>query len=278
MTGTPDEVGAPQTERAGRPTGVRPRAAEADPAMRAVGVAEPREVPGQRRIVTFARTDLRLQDKDARAIARYGDTYLVPVRREVAATSIDPALRFDHEQVFGHVQPLVVEIGSGSGDAVVAGAQAWPDHDVLGMEVYRPGLFDMLRKVGSRGLDNVRLLEADAVHAFETYLPEGSVTEVWTFFPDPWPKTKHHKRRLVAPAMADLVAKALAPGGRWRLATDWEDYAEQMMAVLTEHPAFENAHGEGGWAPRFDVRPLTRFERRGMAAGRTIRDLTFTRV
>lgn len=246
--------------------------------LRAVGVAQPREFPGQRRIVTFARTDLRLQDKDARALARYGDTYLVPVQREVAATSIDPSLRFDHEGLYGHVRPLVVEIGSGSGDAVVAGAEAWPDHDILGIEVYRPGLFDMLRKVGSRGLDNVRLLEADAVHAFESYLPEGGVEEVWTFFPDPWPKSRHHKRRIVAPAMADLVARVLRPGGRWRLATDWEDYAEQMVEVLEAHPSFENACGAGQFAPRFDVRPMTRFERRGVAAGRVIRDLTYTRV
>ena len=113
---------------------------------------------------------------------------------------------------------------------------------------------------------------ADAVPVFETLLPAGSVREVWTFFPDPWPKTKHHKRRIVQPAFASLVARVLEPGGLWRLATDWSDYAESMLEVLDAHPDFE-----GGEVERFDVRPMTRFERRGIAAGRSIHDLTYRR-
>lgn len=247
---------------------------EGDPAERAytVGLGEPLPHKGARRIVSFARTDARLQDKDARALERYGDAYLLEVPRDAARTDVDPAARLDPAAVWGRVAPLIVEVGAGSGDATVAGAAAYPDHDLLSLEVYRPGLYDMLRKVGSRGLTNVRLLEADAVPAFETLLPAGSVREVWTFFPDPWPKTKHHKRRIVQPAFASLVARVLEPGGLWRLATDWSDYAESMREVLDAHPDLE-----GGEAERFDVRPMTRFERRGIAAGRSIHDLTYRR-
>ncbi|GMA20085.1 tRNA (guanosine(46)-N7)-methyltransferase TrmB [Arsenicicoccus piscis] len=269
------------TEPGGRSVGL-------DAQERSVGVAEPLPGGRGRRIVSFARTDARLQPKDARAIERYGSAHLLDVDRAEARTSVAPSARLDAGAVFGRVAPLVVEIGCGSGDAVVAAAEAHPDWNVLGVEVYRPGLWDMLRKVGSRGLDNVRLLEADAVPVCETWLPEGSVRELWTFFPDPWPKKRHHKRRLVSPAFARLAARVIEPGGLWRLATDWSDYGEQMREVLDGSSEFVNVHGGSGGsgydavgagaAPRFEGRPLTRFERRGIAEGREILDLTYRRV
>ncbi|WP_409485401.1 tRNA (guanosine(46)-N7)-methyltransferase TrmB [Arsenicicoccus dermatophilus] len=237
-----------------------------------VGIAEPVTGEGVRRMVSFARVDQRLQDKDARAIERYGDRWLLDLPRSTNRSDVHPDARLDPVAVFGRRAPLVVEVGAGSGDATTAGGEQLPDHDLLSLEVYRPGLYDMLRKVGSRDLRNVRLLEADAVPVFETLLPAGSVREVWTFFPDPWPKTRHHKRRIVQPAFATLVARVLEPGGVWRLATDWPDYAAWMQQVLDEHPDFE-----GGPDERFAVRPMTRFERRGVAAGRPITDLTYRR-
>ena len=123
----------------------------------------------------------------------------------------------------------MLEIGSGSGDAVVEAAARHPGWDFLAVEVYRPGVAQTLTRLGASGATNVRLVQANAVDVLRTALEGVQLHEVWTFFPDPWPKAKHHKRRLVTPATAALVAGRLAPGGRWRLATDWPDYAEQML-------------------------------------------------
>ena len=125
-------------------------------------------------------------------------------------------------------------------------------------------------------MGNVRLVQANAVEGFATLLGAGSVDALWLFFPDPWHKSRHHKRRLVTADFVDLVASRLKPGAQWRLATDWEDYAEQMRRLLDEHPALVNQH-PGGWAPRWAARPVTRFEERGLEAGRTVYDLAYQR-
>ena len=169
--------------------------------------------------------------------------------------------------------PLVVEVGSGDGEAVTALAAQRPDHDVLALEVWRPGVASTLARLERAGVDNVRALALDAVWALEHVLEEGSVRELWTFFPDPWPKARHQKRRLVTPAFAALAASRLAPGARWRLATDWPDYAERMVEVLDAEPRLR-----GGVTDRWKERPLTRFERRGLAAGRPVTDLSYQRV
>ena len=173
---------------------------------------------------------------------------------------------------FGRQAPLIVEIGSGVGEATAALAAARPAYDVLAFEVWRPGVADGLGRVADAGATNVRFCSVDAVWSMEHLVGPASLAELWTFFPDPWPKTRHHKRRLVTPEFARLAASRLTPGGWWRLATDWEDYAEQMMAVLDAEPALE-----GGVVPRWDDRPVTRFERKGVAAGRSITDLAYVR-
>ena len=173
---------------------------------------------------------------------------------------------------FGRQAPLIVEIGSGVGEATAALAAARPAYDVLAFEVWRPGVADGLGRVADAGATNVRFCSVDAVWSMEHLVGPASLAELWTFFPDPWPKTRHHKRRLVTPEFARLAASRLVPGGWWRLATDWEDYAEQMMAVLDAEPALE-----GGVVPRWDDRPVTRFERKGVAAGRSITDLAYVR-
>ena len=173
--------------------------------------------------------------------------------------------------VFGRTAPLVLEIGFGMGEATLAMAGDDPDRDVLAVDVHTPGAGALLRGVEERGLANVRVLLGDAVAVLRDLLGPGSLDEVRVYFPDPWPKVRHHKRRLVSPAFVDLVAGRLAPGGRLHCATDWEPYAERILQVVDEHPLLTNLHP--GFAPRPTWRPVTRFERQGLARGHTVRDL-----
>jgi tRNA (guanine-N7-)-methyltransferase len=151
-----------------------------------------------------------------------------------------------------------------------------PQMNVLAFEVYQPAVARTLAKLARDGVNNVRLVQADAVDGLSTLLEEDSIDDLWLFFPDPWHKNKHHKRRLLTPAFVDLVASRMRSGGSWRLATDWADYARQMRQVLDGHEAFRNEH-PGGWAPRWPARPITRFEERGVEAGRRIFDLAYRR-
>ena len=171
---------------------------------------------------------------------------------------------------FGRRAPVIVEIGSGIGEATAALAARRPDANILAFEVWRPGVAHTLGLLADAGADNVRLISVDAVWALEHLFAPGTVEELWTFFPDPWPKKRHHKRRLVTPAFAALAASRLRPGGLWRLATDWEEYAGQMRAVLDAQPGLS-----GGPTERWADRPVTKFERKGIAAGRPITDLTY---
>jgi tRNA (guanine-N7-)-methyltransferase len=179
---------------------------------------------------------------------------------------------FSWRALFGREAPLVVEIGSGIGEATAALAAARPEHDVVALEVWRPGVAHTLGLLADAGADNVRLLSVDAVWCLEHLFAPGGVEELWTFFPDPWPKARHHKRRIVTPDFARLVASRLRPGGTWRLATDWGDYAEQMQRVLDAEPELQ-----GGVVERWAERPVTKFERKGLEAGRDITDLAYTR-
>jgi tRNA (guanine-N7-)-methyltransferase len=177
----------------------------------------------------------------------------------------------DAEAVFGRRAPLVLEIGFGMGEATVALAEAEPERDVIAVDVHTPGAGALLRDLAARGLTNVRVVVGDAVEVLTSWLAPGSLDEVRLFFPDPWPKTRHHKRRLVNPAFARLVADRLRPGGLLHCATDWEPYAEQVLAVVDGEPLLENRWG--GYAPRPAGRPLTRFERQGTAHGRQALDV-----
>jgi tRNA (guanine-N7-)-methyltransferase len=175
-------------------------------------------------------------------------------------------------KVFGREAPLVLEIGSGMGEATAAMAAADPARDVLAVEVHTPGLGNLLRLVEAGGLTNVRVLEADAREVLRELLGPDSLDEVRVFFPDPWPKARHAKRRLVTPEFADLVASRLRPGGRLHVATDWASYAEQVLAVLGAHPSYEVVSRDRG------ARPVTRFEQRGRDAGRRSYDVVAQRV
>jgi tRNA (guanine-N7-)-methyltransferase len=177
---------------------------------------------------------------------------------------------------FGREAPLVVEIGTGMGETTAALAAAAPEVNYLAVEVYKPGLAQLLMRAAALGLTNLRLVRGDAVRLLRDHLAPGSVDAIRVFFPDPWPKKRHHKRRLVGPAFVALAASRLRPGGTLHFATDWQHYADSMLAACEAEPELRNEHD--GWAPRPAWRPATKFERRAEAEGRPVRDLIFRRV
>lgn len=185
----------------------------------------------------------------------------------------------DRVAVFGAEaasRPLILEIGFGMGDATAHIADLMREKNFLGCEVHEPGVGALLKHIGERGLTNIRILQHDAVEVLDHMLPEGSLDGVHIFFPDPWHKTKHHKRRLLQTPLVAKLAARLKPGGYLHCATDWEPYAQQMLEVLGAEPLLKNT--AAGYAPKPEYRPLTKFERRGLRLGHGVWDLVFTRV
>ncbi len=227
--------------------------------------------------VSFVRRSGRMTDGQERAWADHGAFYVLPVQRDQAVTSIRPGSQIDPVAVFGRAAPLVVEIGSGQGHAIVSAAQNDPGTDFVAVEVFRAGLARTMLDADRAGVRNLRLVEANAPEVLDHLLPAASVDEVWIFFSDPWHKHKHTKRRLISPDFAPRVARVLRPGGVLRLATDWEDYARQMREVMSDAAGFAPGFA-GEWAPRFEGRVMTAFERKGIAKGRAIRDLSYVRA
>lgn len=181
---------------------------------------------------------------------------------------------------FGRDAPVVLEIGSGMGETTAQLAQAQPEVNYLAVEVYKPGLAQLLSRAETLEIDNLRLLRGDAVVLLEDHVAPDSLDEVRIFFPDPWPKKRHHKRRLVQASVVELIASRLVPGGVLHLATDWESYAEQMLSVCKQEPSLRNRYTDApeGWAPRPDWRPVTKFESRAHEEGREIHDVIFERT
>ncbi|HKY00788.1 MAG TPA: tRNA (guanosine(46)-N7)-methyltransferase TrmB [Steroidobacteraceae bacterium] len=182
----------------------------------------------------------------------------------------------DFDRIFGRPAPRVLEIGFGNGDTLVELAAAAPDMDFIGVEVHPPGVGHCLLEIESRGLRNVRVIVHDAVEVMAQQVAPPSLDEVLLYFPDPWPKKRHHKRRIVQPAFAALVADRLKPGGVFRLATDWEPYAAWMLEVLGASPELENVATDGGCVER-PGRIATRFENRGRRLGHAVFDMEFRR-
>lgn len=218
----------------------------------------------------------RMTASQRKAWNTYHDRYLIEVERGEADTSVAPDTEIDLTAAFGRAAPLIVEIGPGMGDSLAPMAKARTSANVLAFEVFAASIASTMIKLAADDVDHVKLIQADAVDGLRHIVPTGGLDRLWLFFPDPWHKTRHHKRRLVTAEFAELVATKLRPGGVWRIATDWGDYATHIRDVLDDHPAFENPHGSG-WAPRWSRRPITRFEQRGIDAGRHIFDLTFVR-
>ena len=178
-------------------------------------------------------------------------------------------------QAFGRTAPRILEIGFGMGETTAAIAQAHPENDYIAIEVHTPGVGSLLKQIGEMNLANIRIIQHDAVEVLRDMLPDKVLDGVHIFFPDPWHKTRHNKRRLIqAPFITQLVQK-LKPGGYIHVATDWQDYAEQVLAVLSAEPSLENT--ADGYAPRPAYRPLTKFEQRGLKLGHGVWDIVFKR-
>ena len=205
----------------------------------------------------------RMGPGQSRALAELGPRFVIPYS----------AQRHDFDASFGRHAPRVLEIGFGMGDATATIAQGRPDTDFIGVEVHTPGVGALLKRIGEMGLTNLRLIQHDAVEVLEQMIEPASLAGVHVFFPDPWHKKKHNKRRLIQAEFVRLLASRLQPGAYLHCATDWQPYAEQMLEVLGAEPSLHNS--AAGYAPKPDYRPLTKFEHRGLKLGHGVWDLVF---
>ncbi|NLC98482.1 MAG: tRNA (guanosine(46)-N7)-methyltransferase TrmB [Actinomycetales bacterium] len=228
-----------------------------------------------REVVSFTRRGGRLTERLQKGWDDLSATHVLDIPRSTTSTSLDPEFRLDLAKAFGREAPTIMEIGSGRGESIVHAALENPDKNFLALEVYVPGVAQGLVTMRHLGATNVRFAVVDAAAALATMLPEASLEELRVWFPDPWHKKKHNKRRLISPDFAPLAARVIQPGGYWRLATDWQEYADHMHEVLSEAAGFDYS---GTWAPRFEGRPVTRFESNGLEVGRDIRDLSARRL
>lgn len=181
-------------------------------------------------------------------------------------------------QVFGREAPVTFEIGFGMGHSTLIMAQTAQDEDFIGVEVHTPGVGALLSGVLANNLNNLRIYSCDALDVLRQCIPDGSLSRVLLFFPDPWHKSRHHKRRIVQPAFAELIRSKLKVGGVLHMATDWEPYAEHMLEVMNAAPGYRNLAEDGAYVPRPETRPVTKFERRGERLGHGVWDLMFTRT
>ncbi|GAA2524366.1 tRNA (guanosine(46)-N7)-methyltransferase TrmB [Rarobacter incanus] len=226
----------------------------------------------RRQIRSYVQRSSRLGPRLQGHWDKYGPRYLVDLPRDSSAMGIDPDFRWDPQHHFARPAQTILEIGSGRGETIAHAAAQLPATNFIGCEVYAPGVAGILGRAGQADLDNVAIVHADATTLLEATLPAGSISELWVFFPDPWHKSRHHKRRLISDSFADLAARVLKAGGTWRIATDWPDYADQIGQVIRDSSQFE-----GGPTSRFDLRPLTRFEAKAHDEGRSVTDFAATR-
>ena len=242
-------------------------AGENDPPQREKG--QPAAGPAHRHIRSFALRRGRVTQAQRRAYEEVLPRLAIAYR---------PA-PLDLDAAFGRHAPTVLEIGFGMGETTAAIAQAHPEVNFLGVEVFAAGVGALARRVDELGLSNVRIVQHDAVEVLRDMIAPDSLDGVHVFFPDPWPKARHHKRRLIAPVFVDLLARRIAPGGYLHCATDWANYAEQMLAVLSAEPLLRNLHPGYAPAPRGPLvpRPTTKFQARGERLGHGVWDLVFAR-
>ena len=220
-----------------------------------------------RKVQSFVRRKGRLTDAQERALA-----HTLP-RFGVDLADGTP----DWDQIFGRRAPRIVEIGFGNGETLLAAAADHPEIDFLGIEVYESGVGRVLQAIEAQGISNIRLICDDAVAVLTKHIAPQSLLRINIYFPDPWHKKRHHKRRLINPAFVQLATSRLAINGLLHAATDWQNYAEQILEVLNAEPLLENQANDDGYLPRPDERPLTRFERRGHARGHEVWDVLFKR-
>ena len=220
-------------------------------------------------IRSFVLRQGRISSAQARHLDEGMPRFGIPYRAAV----LDLAAAFGHPA--GTTRPTILEIGCGMGETTAAIAAAHPGNDFIGIEVHSPGVGSLLKEIATRELSNLRVIQHDAVEVVRDMIPPGSLAGIHIFFPDPWPKKRQQKRRLIQPPFVALLASRLAPGGYLHCATDWQEYAEQMLAVLSGEPLLENT--APGFAPRPDYRPQTKFETRGLRLGHGVWDVIFRR-
>ncbi|MFN3861836.1 MAG: tRNA (guanosine(46)-N7)-methyltransferase TrmB [Roseateles sp.] len=225
--------------------------------------SKPSQHPPRRAIKSFVTRAGRMGTGQIKALAELGPKFVLPYKHE----RIAPA------QVFGRQAPLVLEIGFGMGGATAEIAQKLPDHDFIGCEVHEPGVGALLKLIDEKQLTNIRIVQHDAVEVLRDMIGPELLAGVHIFFPDPWHKKRHHKRRLIQPAFVAELVQHLAPGGYLHCATDWQPYAEQMLEVLSAEARLQNT--AAGYAEKPAYRPLTKFEARGLRLGHGVWDLVF---
>lgn len=229
----------------------------------------PAHIAHPKTIKSFVTRAGRTTGGQAKALAELGPRFVLPFQHGV----------FSAEQAFGRIAPLILEIGFGMGDATAHIALARPDDNFLCCEVHEPGVGALLKRMGEASINNIRILQHDAVEVLEHMLAVNSVDGVHIFFPDPWHKLRHHKRRLVQTPFVQQLAQRLKPSGYVHCATDWEPYAQHMLQVLQAEPLLRNSSVRAdGFADQPDYRPLTKFEHRGLKLGHGVWDLVFHRV
>ena len=219
------------------------------------------------RIRSFIRRQGRLTTGQQMALDNYWAIY-----------GLDPQVEVDFTRIFGRDAPLCVEIGFGNGEGLAKMAAANPDINYIGIEVHRPGVGHLMLQLAQQELHNVRIYCHDAIEIMEQRIADHSLTGVHLFFPDPWHKKKHHKRRIVRPSFVDLLLRKLKSGGYFHAATDWQHYAEQMLAILGSEHGMRNTSRTGDFCERPGYRPLTKFEQRGLRLGHGVWDLIFTKI
>ena len=230
--------------------------------------AAPADTTFHRSIRSFVRRTGRTTLGQAKAFEDVGPRFLLPYH----------AAPLDFSATFGRIAPTVLEIGFGMGEATAYIAAQMPQTNFLCCEVHTPGVGALLKRIAEQGLENIRILQHDAVEVIDHMLPIGSLDGVHIFFPDPWHKKKHNKRRLIQPPLIAKLAARLKPGGYLHCATDWQPYAEQILDVLSTEALLKNTAVESGYAPKPDYRPLTKFENRGIKLGHGVWDVVFTRT
>ncbi len=222
----------------------------------------------QRRIKSFVMRAGRMTEGQQRGLDQGGPRFILPL-------ADGPV---DYDQVFGRAAPRTLEIGFGMGHSLLEMAAAAPEQDFIGVEVHRPGVGALLNGVLTQGLKNLRVYDCDAIEVLNRCVADNSLDRLMLFFPDPWHKSRHHKRRIVQPAFAELVRSKLKVGGVFHMATDWEPYAEHMLEVMNVAPGYRNQAADGTYVPRPEERPITKFERRGERLGHGVWDLKFEKV
>ncbi len=219
--------------------------------------------PTEHRIRSFVTRAGRLSTAQARAIEELGPQFFIPYAKAP----------LNSEQAFGRNAPTIFEIGFGMGETTAKIAAGMPEKNFIGVEVHTPGVGSLLKLIGEQGLSNLRIIQHDAFEVLTNMIEPESLAGVHVFFPDPWHKARHNKRRLIQPPLVALLSSRIKKGGYLHCATDWQEYAEQMLEVLGGEPSLQNT--AEGYAPRPDYRPVTKFENRGLKLGHGVWDLVF---